>query len=184
MKLLLSATLMLFFVGAANAGLPRINATCPGDIDLHVDDGGPAYINGKSARLHKSNDNYYEVRGSGVTISIAITPDGSTSLSYTGKHGVNGNCTESGSSAAATSGAGHERHPGHRGESRAERACRKAVAHELGGNIRARDLRVIGSEESQAGTSVRVEAPGAEAPWACVVDSDGRVEDVYYSSEG
>jgi len=175
--------MMLCLVGTANAGLPRINATCPGDIDLHVDDGGPAYINGKSAKLHKSNDNYYEVSGSGVTISIAINPDESTSLSYTGKHGVNGNCSESGSSSAPT-GTSHERHQSHHGESRAERACRKAVAHELGGDTRARDLRVIGSEESQAGTSVRVEAPGAEAPWACVVDSDGRVEDVYYNSGG
>jgi len=28
--------MMLCLVGTANAGLPRINATCPGDIDLHV----------------------------------------------------------------------------------------------------------------------------------------------------
>ena len=191
MKRLFSAAMLLCFAGAASAGLPTINATCPGDIDLHVDEGGDAYINGNGAKLHKSNDNYYEVKGSGVVISIAIGPDGSLSLSYTGKHGANGICTAAASGAAAAAaldadssrGHGGERH-GHHGESRAEHACRKAVARKMGGDVRARDLRVLGSEESQAGTSVRVQAPGAEAPWACVVDSDGRVSDVYYSSEG
>jgi len=181
--------MMLCLVGTANAGLPTINGTCPGGIDLHVDEGGYAYINGNEAKLHKSNDNYYEVRGSGVTISIAINPDGSPSLSYTGRHGANGICTVAPSGAAAAAAIDAEQgrggaHHGHRGESRAERACRKAVARQLGGGARARDLHVLGSEESQAGTSVRVQAPRAEAPWHCVVDTDGSVSDVYYGGEG
>jgi alkylated DNA nucleotide flippase Atl1 len=43
---------------------------------------------------------------------------------------------------------------------------------------------VIGSEASQVGTSVRVSVPGAQAPWACVIDTDGTVVNVYYTAEG
>ena len=43
---------------------------------------------------------------------------------------------------------------------------------------------MIGSESSQVGTSVRVSAPGAQAPWACVIGTNGSVERVYYTAEG
>jgi ABC-type sugar transport system substrate-binding protein len=66
----------------------------------------------------------------------------------------------------------------------AERNCVKAIARELGGTVSANDLWVISSEFSQAGTSVRVHVPSAEAPWACVVDRDGSVSRVYYTAEG
>ena len=62
--------------------------------------------------------------------------------------------------------------------------CVKAIARELGGTVSASDLRVISSEFSQAGTSVTVHVPTAEAPWACVVDRDGSVSRVYYTAEG
>ena len=52
------------------------------------------------------------------------------------------------------------------------------------GGISQSTLRVIGSEESQAGTSVRISVPSAEAPWACVIDTDGSVSRVYYTEEG
>jgi hypothetical protein len=66
----------------------------------------------------------------------------------------------------------------------AERNCVKAIACELGGSVSASDLWVISSEFSQAGTSVTVHVPSAEAPWACVVDRDGSVSRVYYNAEG
>lgn len=66
----------------------------------------------------------------------------------------------------------------------AERNCVKSVARELGGTVRASDLRVISSEFSQAGTLVSVHVPTAVAPWACVVDRDGSVGRVYYTAEG
>jgi hypothetical protein len=62
--------------------------------------------------------------------------------------------------------------------------CVKAVARELGGSVSASDLWVISSEFSQAGTSVTVHVPSAEAPWACVVDRDGSVSRVYYTARG
>jgi hypothetical protein len=64
-----------------------------------------------------------------------------------------------------------------------ESSCKTAVAKELG--ISNPDsIRVLGSESSQAGTSVRVSAPGAQAPWACVIDTDGSVSRVNYTAEG
>ena len=72
----------------------------------------------------------------------------------------------------------------HSPANQAERNCVAAIARELGGTVSARDLRVISSEFSQAGTSVSVHVPTAEAPWACVVDRDGSVSSVYYTAEG
>jgi hypothetical protein len=66
----------------------------------------------------------------------------------------------------------------------AERNCVAAIARELGGTVSASDLQVISSEFSQAGTSVTVHVPTAEAPWACVADRDGSVSRVYYTAEG
>jgi hypothetical protein len=61
-----------------------------------------------------------------------------------------------------------------------ETACIEAVAAETGVS----GLSVIGSTPSEAGTSVLVEVEGAEAPWNCVVDTDGRIADVSYTGEG
>jgi len=92
--LLAAATLTaLAIAGPAQARIPLVNATCPGNIEVHADEGGPIYINGKEGKLKKFNDNYFEAKGGGVTISLAINPDGTASVSYTGKHGANGVCT-------------------------------------------------------------------------------------------
>ncbi|WP_079228292.1 hypothetical protein [Pseudomonas putida] len=78
--------------GAAQAEIPMLNATCPGKIEVHADKGGPIYINGKEGKLKKVNDNYFEAKASGVTISLSINPDGSPSVSYTGRNRANGIC--------------------------------------------------------------------------------------------
>jgi len=88
----LAAAALLSFAGAAQAKIPLVNATCPGNIDVHADAGGPIYINGKEGKLKTFNDNYYEASHDGVTISLSISPDGSADVSYTGKGGANGVC--------------------------------------------------------------------------------------------
>ena len=79
----------------AQAALPMFNGTCPGGLEVHADEGGPVYINGRETRLTRSNDNYFEASDTsiGVTLSISRSPDGSVSMSYTGKGGANGVCT-------------------------------------------------------------------------------------------
>ncbi|MEE1888833.1 hypothetical protein [Pseudomonas carassii] len=89
-RLLISA--LLAASSAAQAGIPQVNATCPGNIEVHADKGGPIYINGKEGKLKKFNDNYFEAKGSDVTISLSINPDGSPDVSYTGKNRANGVC--------------------------------------------------------------------------------------------
>jgi hypothetical protein len=85
------------------AAIPQLNYTCPGKIEVHADEHGPIYINGKEAKLKVFNENYYEAKGSGVTISLSINPDGTPSVSYTGPGRNNGICSESGSSNAGNS---------------------------------------------------------------------------------
>lgn len=84
--------LAMGFCGLASAGIPLFNATCPGEIEVHADQGGPIYINGKEGELTKFSDTYYEAKGSAVTISLMINPDGSLDVSYTGQHRANGVC--------------------------------------------------------------------------------------------
>lgn len=92
MKRLLVGTLVVLAAGTANAGIPLVNATCPGNIEVHADEGGPIYINGKEAKLKKFSETYFEAKGSNVTISLMVNPDGSPSVSYTGKGKANGVC--------------------------------------------------------------------------------------------
>ncbi|SEH19265.1 hypothetical protein SAMN05428974_3325 [Sphingopyxis sp. YR583] len=77
---------------AAEAKVPFFNATCPGKIDVHADEGGPVYLNGKEAKLKISNPNYFEATLNKVTISVSKNPDGSLSVSYTGPKRANGIC--------------------------------------------------------------------------------------------
>jgi hypothetical protein len=89
----------------AYANIPLVNATCGDGVEVHADEGGPVYINGKEAKLKKVNSNYYEARHGDVTISLAINPDGSPSLSATWKGGANGICTvKDGGGSGATEG--------------------------------------------------------------------------------
>jgi|GEM_PF-300820 len=80
---------------AAPAGIPLLNASCPTNLDVHADQGGPVYINGKEATLKRFNDNYYEARdaATGSVVSISRNPDSTMAVSYTGKGGANGICT-------------------------------------------------------------------------------------------
>ncbi|AIE72746.1 MULTISPECIES: hypothetical protein [unclassified Synechocystis] len=80
------------------AAIPLFNATCPGKIEVHADQGGPIFINGKKAQLIVKNPKYYEAKlaqgaNSDVVISVAINEDDTVIVSYTGKRGANGICT-------------------------------------------------------------------------------------------
>lgn len=89
------ATSALGLGSGAQAAIPLVNATCGAGVEVHADQGGPVYINGKEAALKRFNDNYYEAKGQDVTISLAINPDGTPNLSATWKGGRNGTCTVS-----------------------------------------------------------------------------------------
>lgn len=92
-RLAVAAILACYVTSPAHAKIPLVNATCPGNIEVHADEGGPIYINGDEAKLHIFNDTYYEAKGHGVTISLTINPDGTADVSYTGSGGANGVCS-------------------------------------------------------------------------------------------
>ena len=89
--ILLSSALVLAAAAAAQAKVPFFNATCGGGIEVHADEGGPVYINGKEAKLKKVGDAYQAKLGND-SIDFFTNPDGSVTASWTGKHGANGIC--------------------------------------------------------------------------------------------
>jgi len=82
----------LTMAGAARAEVPFFNAVCPGNGEVHADDGGPIYVNGRETKLRRFNNNYYEAKLGSLTISVTVRPDGTPDISYTKKGGVNGVC--------------------------------------------------------------------------------------------
>ena len=85
----------LFAAPSASAAISSFNGTCLGGIEVHADEGGPVFVNGRETTLRRFSDDYYEARDakSGVTLSINRTPDGGTQMSYTGGDGANGICS-------------------------------------------------------------------------------------------
>jgi hypothetical protein len=161
--------------GSAQAKIPLFNYTCPGNLEVHADQGGPVYINGKETKLKKVNNNFYEATGSNVTLSISINPDESVTVSYTGPKGVNGICSEASASKPQPSASN--------GTAKAKQSCLAAVAKQTG--VAASKLKATDVLSSEAGIGVTVKVPGAQAPWSCTSDSKGKVQGVMYTgSEG
>ncbi|MCD9085207.1 DUF3011 domain-containing protein [Stenotrophomonas sp. SY1] len=112
MPFLFTTTVALFaglsMVPQASAAIPMFNGTCPGNLEIHADQGGLVYVNGQETRLKRFNDDYYEASDSisGVTLSITRSPDDETQVSYADKHGANGVCTVGAIRPARTASAG------------------------------------------------------------------------------
>lgn len=79
--------------GVAQAAIPTMNYSCPTGIELHIQEGGYAYLNGKAAQLKIFNDNYFEVKNQHVSVEVMSNPDGMRTVSYTGKRGAHGICS-------------------------------------------------------------------------------------------
>lgn len=171
------------FACNAHAGLPQFDGSCPGKLSVRADQGGSVYVNGKQAKLKRFNDNYYEAKdaASGVTLSIAVDSDGRPSLSYTGKNRANGVCQLTAGDVAVPPAAAVPKAAPRRSHPVAEKACLAAVAKAA--KTDTGKLSVISAEWSQAGTGVQVKAPGANAPWACMVDDKGKAWHVSYTGE-
>lgn len=100
---LTAALLSTAFAAPAMAAVPFFNASCPGGIDVHADEGGPVYVQGREATLKRFNDRYFEARDakSDITLSISSNEDGPPQISYTGRGGANGICQVGNSGAPA-----------------------------------------------------------------------------------
>lgn len=178
--LTLAAAQLVITATASLAAIPLLNYTCPGKIEVHADQGGPVYINGKEAKLKVFNKNYYEAKGSGVTISISISPDGTPSVSYTGPGRNNGICSEAGS---ASSNPSSNSSGSNSSTSKAESACLNAVAKKV--DLKPSKLSVIDVQGAEAGIGVTIRVPNVKEPWSCLSDKNGKVQGVSYTgSEG
>lgn len=62
------------------------------------------------------------------------------------------------------------------------RNCRAAIAREMNRNIS--DVAIFDVSESEAGNVAQASVAGAEAPWICRTDRNGRVAQVMYSGQG
>lgn len=176
--LTLAAAQIAITATASFAAIPLLNYTCPGKIEVHADQGGPVFINGKEAKLKVFNQNYYEAKGSGVTISININPDGTPGVSYTGPGRNNGICSEAKAASSNSNSSGS-----HSSTSKAESACLNAVAKKV--DLKPSKLSVIDVKGAEAGIGVTIQVPNVKEPWACLSDKNGRVQGVSYTgSEG
>lgn len=72
---------VILAAGSSHSAKPQFNADCPGNIEVHADQGGPIYINGMVAELNAFNDGYHEATQRHLTMSIMITRNGTLSLS-------------------------------------------------------------------------------------------------------
>ncbi|WP_037497811.1 hypothetical protein [Sphingomonas jaspsi] len=95
-KLLFITAVAALAAAPGSAKLPMLNATCPGGKEIHADAGGPVFINGKRAALKRINNNFYEATGQGIKLSISVNPDGSATVSWTGRNRANGMCSVKG----------------------------------------------------------------------------------------
>ncbi len=147
--------------GPATAKMTAFSATCPTGITVVARKNGVVRINGKKAKVTVSNDNYYEAKRQGITISVAADPSG-PQVSYTAKGGANGICTVANGADSATATPSID-----------EQACLQAVSKETGNG----DVVTLGSEISEANTDVTIGVGPDRAPWKCLV-KDGKVAEV------
>lgn len=180
MKKLVIATWLYLLSSAASADIPLLNYTCPGHIEVHADQGGPVYVNGKEAQIIKFNDNAYDAKTAEVTISITVKANQSIEVSYTGKKGANGDCSPA-KSTLTDKPSGTSKAIDHKPESIAIEACLKAVAKTVG--IDRTEVSTIDSMSTRVGIAVLVKVPGAEAAWSCLSDATGNVDAVSYTGK-
>jgi hypothetical protein len=165
--MLVAAASFLASMATAEAKIHQLNATCPQNLEVHADQGGPVYINGKEAKLKVFNADYYEAQHGGVTISVSTNPDGTATVSYTGKKGANGICTVN--QAAAPAPLMDESVP-----KVARKACLREVAHVTKNKATV----ILEMVYSEANSQVIVGVGPNKARWECIVSNDGIVANV------
>lgn len=92
-KIVLAAVALLF-AGTAQARMPVLAATCPGNVKVDTNAKGEIFINGKKAKVKKGDANHYHATGKGITVWISWPENSAPDVSYTGKDKSNNGVCE------------------------------------------------------------------------------------------
>lgn len=136
-KTWLGVVTALLIAASAQAAVPAFSASCSDGVYVDADRTGTVHINGEKATVKKLNDAAYEARHAGVIISIGLEAGAVASVTYTGKHGVNGLCAVTASQPAAATGTGAKASASERAGQRqfdatGNVACAMAKGHPMG----------------------------------------------------
>lgn len=95
-----AALFAVFATSALHAAIPAFVANCPGSINVDSGKTGVVYINNKRAQVKAINQNFYEAKSGGITISVTKNGSKAPDVSYTGPGRANGICQVTGFSNA------------------------------------------------------------------------------------
>ncbi|MFQ1941008.1 hypothetical protein ACK354_02010 [Aeromonas veronii] len=158
MKKTLLALSVLVMTGTAYAGVPDLSASCPGHINLRVED-GTAYINNQQVPLKKVNSNFYEASKGRTTLSMV--KNGDWGITYFVKNGDSGACQL------------NDDENDDDGDD--ENACMNAVARKAG--ISRSKLTLDYVADSQAGMMIDIKGPH-DRLWHCLTDARGHISGI------
>ncbi|KAF0864542.1 hypothetical protein [Pseudomonas sp. LD120] len=91
-KTLLLGTLMIFAGAAQAEDLPLFNVSCPGNLAVSSDQGGPVYINGEAVASSAVDDRHFQVKTAQINLFISLEDDDSVTVQYSDQHGASGVC--------------------------------------------------------------------------------------------
>lgn len=177
MKKTLLALSVLVMTGTAYAGVPDLSASCPGHINLRVED-GTAYINNQQVPLKKVNSNFYEASKGRTTLSMV--KNGDWGITYFVKNGDSGACQlnddendDDGDDDESTSSSAYN---GSTAQTRVtENACMNAVARKAG--VSRSKLTLDYVADSQAGMMIDIKGPH-DRLWHCLTDARGHISGI------
>lgn len=156
MKKTLLALSVLVITGTAYAGVPDLSASCPGHINLRVED-GTAYINNQQVPLKKVNSNFYEAsKGRACQLNDDENDDDD-----------DGDDNEIASSSAYNGSTAQTKV--------AENACMNAIARKAG--VSRSKLTLDYVADSQAGMMIDIKGPH-DRLWHCLTDARGHISGI------
>lgn len=166
MKKTLLALSVLVITGTAYAGVPDLSASCPGHINLRVED-GTAYINNQQVPLKKVNSNFYEASKGRTTLSMVKNGDSGACQLNDDENDDDGDDDESASSSAYNGSTAQTKV--------AENACMNAVARKAG--VSRSKLTLDYVADSQAGMMIDIKGPH-DRLWHCLTDARGHISGI------
>lgn len=96
-SLILPMTALVCLLGhiqPLHAAIPLTDAICADNIEVHAEEDGPIYVNGRETSVKQLDENHYEAfdSESGVTVSLRLKPNGGVDVSSSGHDAMGSAC--------------------------------------------------------------------------------------------